>query len=78
MSHIDECKFWNVNDISEVENKRKELLDRLNNLETNLINIHKNTQNKLLDDKNYVKSVEYKQVLKTLDDCYNRFSNKEE
>ena len=78
MSYIDECKFWNVNDISEVENKRKELLDRLNNLETNLINICKNIQNKLFDDKNYVKSVEYKQVLKTFDDCYNCFSNKNE
>ena len=47
-------------------------------METNLINIYKNTQKKLRDDKNYVKSVEYKQVLKTLDDCYNRFSNKKE
>lgn len=77
MSDIDQCKFWNVNDISEIENKRKDLLDRLNNFENKLINIVENTQKKLLD-KNYVQSAEYKQVLKTLDDVYNRFSNKNE
>jgi hypothetical protein len=77
MSNIDQCKFWNVNDISEIENKRKELLGGLNNLENKLINIRENIQNKLLD-KNYVQSAEYKQVLKTLDDVYNCFSNKNE
>ena len=77
MSHPDECKFWSVNDISEIENKRKDLSDRLNNLDNKLINIHKNIQNKLLD-KNYVKSTEYKQVLKKMDDFNNRFSNKNE
>ena len=77
MSNIDQCKFWNVNDISEIENKRKELLCGLNNLENKLINIRENIQNKLLD-KNYVQSAEYKRVLKTLDDIYNCFSNKNE
>jgi hypothetical protein len=77
MSDIDQCKFWNVNDISEIENKRKGLLGGLNNLENKLINIRENIQDKLLD-KNYVQSAEYKQVLKTLDDVYNCFSNKNE
>ncbi len=74
--YISECKFWNIDNIDQEREKQKNVIKRLNDLENKLNKVDENVKKILIEDKNFVKSKEYKEMIRILNKFIDRFSNK--
>lgn len=74
--YISECKFWNIDNIDQEREKQKNVIKRLNDLENRLNKVDENVKKILIEDKNFVKSKEYKEMIQILNKFIDRFSNK--
>lgn len=74
--YISECKFWNIDNIDQEREKQKNVIKRLNDLENRLEKVDENVKKILIEDKNFVKSKEYKEMIQILNKFIDRFSNK--